>query len=108
MKAIPTIQKYMTTSPHSIGIEQPLATAHAMMREHAIRHLPVLTAGRLVGMLSDRDLHVIASLKGVDPQAVQVEEAMSTDVYSVSPDASLDDVVGEMAERKLGSAVVLQ
>jgi len=35
------------------------AAAHRMMNQHAIRHLPVLDAGKLVGILSLRDLHFI-------------------------------------------------
>lgn len=107
-KPIPTIQKYMTTSPHSIGVEQPLSRAHEFLREHGIRHLPVLRAGKLVGILTDRDLHLVESLQGVDPAKVLVEDAMSAIVYAVGPDALLDDVVSTMAEHKYGSAVVMQ
>ena len=107
-KPIPTIQKYMTTSPHSIGVEQTLSRAHAMMQEHRIRHLPVLHGGALVGILTERDLRLVESLAGVDPAVVKVEDAMATVVYSVSPEASLDDVVATMAEHKYGSAVVMQ
>ena len=107
-KAIPTIQKYMTTSPHSIGIDQPLSVAHRMMQEHSIRHLPVLTGGKLVGMLTQRDLGLVESLNGVDPTKVKVDDAMSTFVYSVQPDAPLDEVVAEMGAHKYGSAVVMQ
>ena len=91
-KPIPAIQKHMTTSPHSIGIDQPLSRAHAFMREHKIRHLPVLSGGKLVGMLTDRDLHLVESLEGVDPEKVLVEDAMSSTVYSVTPEMPLDDV----------------
>lgn len=107
-KAIPTIQKHMTTSPHSVGLDQPLSQAHAFMRKHDIRHLPVLSGGALVGLLSERDLTLIETLKDVDPKTVTVEEAMSTNVYAVSPDAPLDEVVSTMAEHKHGSAVVMQ
>ncbi len=106
-KAIPTIQKYMTTAPHSIGTEQTLAHAHEVLRTHHIRHLPVLQGGKLVGMLTQRDLALVETLKDVDPQAVKVEDAMSNEVYTVSPDAPLDEVVQEMAEKKYGSAVVV-
>ncbi len=106
-KAIPTIQKYMTTAPHSIGLEQTLAHAHDVLRQHHIRHLPVLEGGKLVGMLTQRDLALVETLKDVDPRNVRVEDAMSTEVYTVSPDAPLDEVVGEMAEKKFGSAVVV-
>ena len=107
-KAIPTIQKYMTTAPHSIGAEQTLAHAHEVLREHKIRHLPVLKGGVLVGMITQRDLALVETLKDVDPKSVLVEDAMSTSVYSVEPTAQLDEVVSEMAEKKYGSAIVVQ
>ncbi|HVJ88182.1 MAG TPA: CBS domain-containing protein [Labilithrix sp.] len=107
-KPIPTVASYMTPSPHSIGVEQPLTRAHAMMDEYRIRHLPVLHGGKLVGMLSDRDLSVVEAVSDVDPDEVAVEDAMSSVVYAVPPDARLDDVVRTMGEHKYGSAVVMQ
>lgn len=107
-KPIPFIHKYMSTSPHTIGLDQTVANAHAVMRTHGIRHLPVLEGGALVGLVSQRDLHLIESLRDVDPNVVTVEEAMSTEVYAVSPDAPLDEVVDAMAEHKYGCAVVMQ
>jgi len=107
-KPIPTIQRYMTTLPHSIGSEQPMARAHIMMREHHFRHLPVLHGGKLVGVLSDRDLHLVETLRDVDPEKVTVEEAMTRDPYTVQPDTALDEVVATMAEHKYGCAVVMQ
>ena len=77
-----------------------------MMRSQHIRHLPVLHQGKLVGIVSDRDLRLIETLQEVDPTKVAVSEAMTTDTYVVSPDASLDEVVGMMAASKYGSAVV--
>ncbi|MFZ5896935.1 MAG: CBS domain-containing protein [Myxococcota bacterium] len=107
-KAIPTIQKYMTTSPHTIGEDQPMSVAHRMMREHRIRHLPVLREGKVVGLVSDRDLHLIETLRDVNPRQVQVAEAMSQEPFVVAPDTLLDEVVRTMAEKKYGSAVVVQ
>jgi acetoin utilization protein AcuB len=107
-KPIPTIQKFMTTSPHTIGEDQPMVLAHRMMREHQIRHLPVLRGAKIVGVVSDRDLNTVETLKDVDPRNVLVSEAMSQDPYVVSPDAALDEVVATMANNKYGSAVVTQ
>lgn len=107
-KAIPMVQKYMTTLPHSIGLAQPMALAHDMMRRYHVRHLPVLEGGVLVGLVSDRDLHMIETLRDVDPKKVTVEEAMTSTVYAVAPDVSLDEVVATMASRKYGCAVVMQ
>ena len=105
-KAIPTVKRYMTTSPHTIGLDQKLIQAHRLMHEHHIRHLPVLDGGALVGVISDRDLHLIETLRDVDPEKVTIEEAMTPTVYSVTPDASLDEVAKEMAEHKYGCAIV--
>lgn len=103
-----TIADYMTPSPHSIGYDQPLAHAHHVMRDHQIRHLPVLNRGHLVGMLSDRDLAFIENLKDVDPAKVRVDDAMTPSPYSVSKSARLGDVAKEMAEHRYGSAVVME
>jgi acetoin utilization protein AcuB len=107
-KPIPTVQKYMTTSPHTIGREQSLSFAQGVMKEFHIRHLPVLDGGKLLGILSERDITLVESLEGVDPTKVTVEDAMTQEPYSVSPDALLDEVVGDMATHKYGSAVVMQ
>ena len=107
-KPIPTIQKYMTAAPHSIGSEQTIATAAMMMNEHRIRHLPVLHGGRLLGILTDRDIKLIESFRDVDAAKVRVDEAMTEQPYSVSPEAPLDEVAETMAANKYGSAVVMQ
>jgi acetoin utilization protein AcuB len=106
-KTIPHIKKYMTTDVQTIGDEQPMSVAHSMMRGQHIRHLPVLHQGKLVGVVSDRDLRLVETLRDVDPTKVTVSEAMTSDTYVVSPDAGLDEVVGMMAANKYGSAVVV-
>lgn len=103
-----TIAERMTKTPHLIGAEQTLKVAHELMRTHDIRHLPVLHGGKLIGLLSLRDLHLVETLPDVDPETIRVEEAMSQDVYAVPPKTPLKQVVTEMAARKLGSAVVVE
>jgi acetoin utilization protein AcuB len=107
-KGIPHVDRYMTPSPYSVGQEQKLLQAHRLMREHHIRHLPVLHGGKLVGVISDRDLHLIETLRDVDPEKVLIEEAMSPSVYTVSPKAPLDEVVREMVQHRYGCAVVVE
>lgn len=107
-KPIPPVSKYMTTNPHTVRPSLTLAEAMQLMREHQIRHLPVLDGGQLVGMLSERDIRIIESFKGVDPTKTLVEDAMEQQVYAVRPGAPLDEVVSEMASKKYGSAVVMQ
>ena len=56
LEKIPTIQLVMTAFPHSIEADAPLRRARRRMEELEIRHLPVAREGRLVGVLTDRDL----------------------------------------------------
>jgi acetoin utilization protein AcuB len=98
----------MTEAPHTIGAEQSLTAAHELMRKHRVRHLPVLHGGKLVGILSLRDLHLVETLPDVDPERVRVEEAMTENPYTIAPDADLSEVAAHMAEQKLGSAVVVE
>lgn len=104
----PAIRRYMTPTPHCIGHDQPLALAQERMRTFGVRHLPVLDGGKLAGLLSQRDALFIETLRDVDPAQVPVEEAMSTDVYVVSPDAAVAEVASEMIARKCGCAVVTE
>jgi acetoin utilization protein AcuB len=104
---MPTISRYMTRQPWTIRKDAPMSQAHQLMRQHQIRHLPVLEAGKLVGLVSERDLHLIETLPDSDPDEVTVEEAMSVDVYVVRVDDPVDEIVEMMAERKYGSAIVL-
>jgi acetoin utilization protein AcuB len=103
----PTVRQYMTPSPHSIGPTRSLSVARKMMLEHQVRHLPVLDGGRIIGLVSERDLLLVESLPGVNPTDVRVEEAMVQSVFTAEPDTPIADVVQTMLERKLGSAVVL-
>ncbi len=107
MKAIPAISKYMTTVPYTIGAEQSLEKAEKIMNEHRIRHLPVLSGGKLVGVLSDRDIKIVESFKDVDPSKVRVDEAYTPQPYIASPSASLNEVCAQMVLHKYGSVLVV-
>jgi acetoin utilization protein AcuB len=96
----------MTTAPHTIGSDQSLQKAHELMREFKIRHLPVLKGGKLIGILTDRDLALVESLKDVDPSKVPVEDACTPDPYIVSPEAHLHEVCHEMSRHKYGCVLV--
>jgi acetoin utilization protein AcuB len=102
------IQAFMTKHPHTIGQEQTLSTAHQMMRTHKVRHLPVLHGGHLVGIVSQRDLFLVETLREVDPETVLVSEAMTEVPMTAAPNDSLSKVANEMAANKYGAAVVVE
>jgi len=104
----PTVRAFMSAAPFTIGRAQSLTVAQRLMRAHGIRHLPVLDCGRLVGLLSERDVFLIESLPGTNPTDVRAEEAMVQELLTTAPDAPLAEVIRAMVERKVGSAVVLE
>jgi acetoin utilization protein AcuB len=102
------VRELMTKTPHTIGVRLTLADAAKVMKKYKIRHLPVLESGALVGVLSERDVQMISALSDLDPTCILVEEAMSQAPWTVSPDTSVLEVATTMAEKKLGSAVVME
>lgn len=109
MQGIPPIKAVMTPFPHSIESGAPISAAKTMMRQHAIRHLPVMEAGELVGMVSDRDIHLVQDPKlQVPPDDRSVGDICNRDIYVVQLTDPLDRVLSQMAERHIGSAVVVK
>lgn len=103
---MPPISRYMTRQLWTIRRDAKLSQADELMREHKIRHLPVLEAGKLVGIVSERDVFLFDRLADRDTETT-VEDAMTVDVYAAGADDPVDTVVETMAEHKYGSAVVL-
>lgn len=97
----------MTRASHTIGFDQPLAVAYKMMRDHGLRHLPVLEAGTIVGVLSQRDLYFVEAGAPVYGSAETVAEAMASVVYSVAPGDQVSEVARTMGEHKYGCAIVV-
>lgn len=98
------VSAYMTPSPHSINADLDLSAAKAMMKKYSIRHLPVRSAGKLVGVLTDRDVKLGTSLDRAEK--LVVDEVMTPEPYSVTPDTALAEVVKQMAKKKYGCAIV--
>ena len=98
----------MTAQPFTIGRRESLETAHRLMRAHRIRHLPVLEQGELIGIVTQRDLYFLETIRGVDREDDIVEDAMTTDTYAVAPDTPIGAVAKNMARHRYGCAVVLE
>jgi acetoin utilization protein AcuB len=96
--------------------EMRLYQALELMEARRIRHLPIVADGRLVGLISDRDikLHVSAAFRTasetVEDRATLLKttaEVMTRAPYTVSPDAPLAAVVRAMIEKKYGAVPVV-
>ena len=104
MRRIPRIKSVMTPFPYSIAPTASLEDAQVMMRQHNIRHLPVCDKHVVIGVLSDREMRIAASLSASG--TLSVADVCTTDPLIVDLERSLDGVAAQMAERRVGSAIV--
>lgn len=81
---------------HVIGPEATVRLACNKMDEENIGALAVLEAGRLVGLLSERDVIRRTISRGRSADATLVRDVMSSDPKTISADASLADALGAM------------
>ncbi len=103
---IPAIKSMMTPFPYAIGAEATTREARERMAQHGVRHLPVLAQGKLVGVLSTRDLER-AEVRAHAATA-RVGDVCHRPAYAVELDEPLDNVLLRMAKERLGSALVLK
>jgi acetoin utilization protein AcuB len=97
----------MTREVIVIAPEVSLRAAARVMEQRRIRHLPVLKAGRLVGILSDRDvLRYSPRDEGATP-GPSCGEAMSPTPITCSPSTPISNAAGLMLEHRIDSLPVL-
>jgi CBS domain-containing membrane protein len=98
------VRDLMSTGILTVNAAETIAEAHAEMEVGVVRHLPVVDdRGRLVGVLSDRDiLRVLSSKK---PR--RVSEVMSRDVITTRPEANAYAAADLMLDHKISSVPVV-
>jgi CBS domain-containing protein len=102
------IRDIMRPGAFTIGETDCLGNAYSAMTRSHIRHLPVTAGGRLVGILSERDvLAARARADEADWWALPVANAMQAPVQFASPDDSVTEVAGRMAAAKIGAMPVV-
>ena len=89
----------MSSVPVTVAPGDPISVCAARMREHQIGLLPVVDAGVIVGVLTDRDLVVRALALGL-PASTPAAEVMTRSVVSCSPDEELSVVSARWAEAR--------
>ncbi len=108
---MPLIKSVMTPFPYSIETERPLGDARAMMLRHNVHHLPVMQDGRLIGVISERDVRIGASRSPEDdppPDEYRVRDVCDARAYVVALNTPLDQVLLHMARTHTGAALVIK
>lgn len=103
------LRELMHVDPVTIQPDASLASAHALMRERDIRHLPVMDGGTLVGVVTDRDLRLATSRLAASPLSpdAEVERVMSRPVHTAHPLDPIESAARAMRELKIGCLPVL-
>ena len=108
-KKIPYVGSVMTPFPYFVDTDDEVGEVARLMGEHQIHHVPVQQNGRVVGIVSERDLYHLGDrfLPITDRARIRARDIMAYDPYTVAFDTPLNEVALEMAKRHAGSAIVL-
>ena len=98
----------MTVRPRTVRIGDSIVEAAKLMRGEDSGIAPIVDGGRLVGVLTDRDIAVRIVAEGRDPTRTQVEEIASTDVVTIDPEQDLDDALQLMTQHHLRRLPVVE
>lgn len=96
----------MIHHPYTVEIDDSIHAAEQIMTSHRIRHLPVVNNGKVVGIISDRDIHVAKSSQGANAAKLQARDLCQLNPYIVNESDSIETVVRTMGVRKIEVAVV--
>jgi CBS domain-containing protein len=111
------VQDIMTRNPHTLEADDVLDLADDLMRMARVRHIPILDRGKLVGIVSQRDLFFSAldKILGIQQReqkdlmkTIRAREVMSHPVITISADASVKEAARLMGENKIGCLPVVK
>lgn len=103
IKKIP-VEEFTSYSPLFVSPETTLTEIVEIMRENGFRHLPVVENKTAIGVISDRDVAYAFMMNS--EACCLAKDIMTKDPYTVLPSASLEEVVFELSNRKINSAIV--
>ncbi len=100
------VKERMSPAPITIHPNASLAEARACLDQHRIRHLPAMENGKLVGIITDRDIRSAASASSLEQ--VKVADAMTRNVITVSPETQVRVAAKLMLTHRIGGLPVVK
>jgi len=94
-------RKVVTIPPHT-----SILRAMEVMRKNSIRHLPVVQAGELVGLVTEGDLRQASLLSMID--RVSIEDVMIRKPITISPEASIEEAARLIYRHRIGGLPVVK
>ena len=113
----PTINQVMTRGPATVVPNDPIRAAIEQMRERHCRRLPVIEGGKLVGIVSDRDLRRATNSPFVLRERwydefmldhITVRACMTSNPTTITPHTPIVEAAKLMRDRKIGGLPVVE
>jgi len=95
------IDEIMTMNVATCGPGASLSDAARLMWEQDCGCVPVVADGKVVGMITDRDICMSTLMEGRPPAQLRVEQAMSRSVYACAPGDTVDAATRIMQQRQV-------
>jgi acetoin utilization protein AcuB len=111
------VKKQMKPNPITVGPQDSFRHAMNLIRQRGIRHLPVVEEGRLVGIVTDRDIRQASPSPATSLEMhelhyllekIKVRDIMTTNVVTVAPDTPIEEAARLMLHHRIGSLPVLR
>jgi CBS domain-containing protein len=102
------VRELMTKQPTTVQPDATLGQVATLMKQEDCGSIPVVEGGRLVGIVTDRDIVVRGVAAGKDPKTQRVSEIMSADPVAIGPNDDLSDAENIMGDRQIRRLPVVE
>ncbi|OEF96501.1 CBS domain-containing protein [Desulfuribacillus alkaliarsenatis] len=102
-----TIREIMANNVATVTTQDSVIKAAQIMSQYNIGSVPVVENGNLVGMLTDRDIVLRTVAHGGDLSNIQVQQVMTTNVVTATPDMDINQAAQLMASKQIRRLPVL-
>jgi CBS domain-containing protein len=103
-----SIRDVMTSEVKACEPSATVVEAAKLMAQEDVGPIPIVEDGRLVGIVTDRDIVVKVIAKGGDSNSTTVGDVASRDLVTISPETEVSEALGLMAENQLRRLPVVE
>lgn len=100
------VRDIMTKGPETASPGTTIGDVARMMRDLDVGIIPVVNEGRLLGVITDRDITIRVTATGLNPLETTVQDFMSPNPVSLSPGDSVEKARDLMSERQIRRLLV--
>ena len=102
------VSEIMTKDPDSVTFGTSIGDVAGLMRDLDVGIIPVVKDGELRGVITDRDITIRVTAAGLGPYEASVQDFLSPNVVTISPDAGVDEARRLMSERQIRRLMVTE